>query len=74
MGEAPGSSFVAQTFVNPIAIKSNEDNFLPWKQQAVFTIKGFKLQKHIEESGGKPEQYLSEVDKAKGKVNEKYSN
>lgn len=75
MGEAPGKNFVAQTSANPVAIKLNDDNFLPWKQQALFTIKGFKLRKHVEEdNGGKLDGYLTDEDKAKGKVSDESSN
>ena len=45
MGEASGSRFVAQTFPNPVAIRLNEEKLLPWKQQAVFSIRGHKLLK-----------------------------
>lgn len=74
MGEASGSRFVAQTFPNPVAIRLNEEKLLPWKQQAVFSIRGHKLLKHIQESGGKPTLYLNEEDQDNGKVNEEYTN
>ena len=41
------SQFVAQTLSNPIAIKLNEENYLPWKQQAEATIEGHDLVKLI---------------------------
>ena len=41
------SQFVAQTFSNPVAIKLDEENYLPWKQQAEATIEGHDLVKFI---------------------------
>lgn len=68
MGDS--SRFVAQTLSNPIAIKMDENNFLPWKQQALFTIEGRKLQKHISKNGGKPKMYLNEEDERRGKISD----
>ena len=41
------SQFIAQTFSNPVSIKLDEENYLPWKQQAEATIEGFDLMKFI---------------------------
>lgn len=73
MAEASALRTNMQTPSIPLAIKLTEDNFLLWKQQAIFAIKGRKLMKHIEENGEKLDR-LNDEDKTKGKISEEYSN
>lgn len=42
--------FVPETFSNPISFKLDEENFCPWKHQALATIKAHKLQKHLDKT------------------------
>ena len=41
------ASFNPKTFANPVSFKLNEDNFLPWRHQALATIKAHKLLNHL---------------------------
>ena len=42
---------VVQSFSNPVAMKLDEENYLPWKQQAEATIEGHDLLNHITGKG-----------------------
>ena len=67
------SQFVVQTFSNPISIKLDEDNYLPWKQQAEATIEGFDLVKFIT-GEDIPRKYASTTDQENGIVTAYYRN
>ena len=41
------AGFTMKIFSNSISIKLDEDNSLTWRQQALHSIKGHKLQKHL---------------------------
>ncbi|WOL05075.1 hypothetical protein Cni_G13798 [Canna indica] len=66
--------FVLQTFSNPVSIRLDENNFLPWKQQTLATIRGFKLQRYIAGSHGIPAKFDSSEDEAQCNYNEEYLN
>ena len=70
-----GSStqFVAQTFSNPVAIKLDEENYLPWKQQAEATIEGHDLVKFIT-GEDIPQKFSSISDQETGVVSVEYRN
>ena len=36
-----------KNFSNPVSFKLEEDNFLPWRHQALAAIKSQKLQSHL---------------------------
>ena len=59
--QLPRLKFVVQTFSNPVLIKLDEDNYLPWKQQAEAKIEGFDLVKFIT-SEDIPCKYASTTD------------
>ena len=67
------SQFVAQTFSNPVSIKLDEENYLPWKQQAEATIEGFDLMKFIT-GEDIPCKYASTTDQENGVVTAEYRN
>ena len=70
---AVSSQFVAQTFSNPVAIKLDEENYLPWKQQAEATIEGYDLMKYIA-GESIPRKFASGEDQENGVVSAEYQN
>ena len=44
---ASSPAFVPEKFSIPISYKLTDDNFLLWKQEALATIKGHRLQSHL---------------------------
>ena len=71
-GSSSATSFAMKTFANPVSIKLNEDNFLTWRQQALHSIKGHKLQKHLLKSKVS-QKYNSEQDEAQDVESQEYS-
>ena len=45
------SQSMVQSFSNPVAMKLDEENYLPWKQQAEATIEGHDSLNHITGKG-----------------------
>ena len=41
------SNFAPKTFTSPVSFKLDEDNFMPWKHQALACIKANKLKDHL---------------------------
>ena len=72
-GSSSSKSFAVKTFANPVSIKLDEDNFLTWRQQALHSIKGHKLQKHLYKNKI-PQKYHSEQDEALDMKSQAYSN
>ena len=67
------SQFVAQTFSNPAAIKLDEENYLPWKQEAEAMIEGYDLVKYIA-GENIPLRFASNEDQENGVINIEYQN
>ena len=67
------SQFLAQTFSNPVAIKLDEENYLPWKQHAEATIEGYDLMKYIA-GENIPLRFASNEDQENGVINIEYQN
>ena len=65
------SQTMIQTFSSPVAIKFDEENYLPWKQQAEATIEGHDLLNHII-GKGIPKQYTSEDDQENDAISAEY--
>lgn len=59
---------------HPVSIKLDDTNYLPWRQQAMATIKGYKLQSYLLGARVIPPQFLSATDEAQGKFNEAFLN
>lgn len=57
---------------HPVSVKLAEDNFLPWKQQTLATIRGHNLLNFLTPTAV-PSQYLSENDKSQGNINAAYT-
>ncbi|KAF7805093.1 Retrovirus-related Pol polyprotein from transposon TNT 1-94 [Senna tora] len=57
---------------HPISVKLDDSNYLPWKQQALATIKGYKLQQYILGAKAIPKQFSSPEDEAQGKINDDF--
>lgn len=57
---------------HPVSIKLADDNFLPWKQQAMATIKGYKLQRFLLGAHVIPSRFLSAADELHGVFNEEF--
>ena len=49
--------------MSPVSFKLDEDNFMPWKHQALPCIKANKLKDHLIKKKI-PERYASEVDQS----------
>ena len=62
---------MVQTFSSPIAIKLDEENYLPWKQQAEATIEGHDLLNHIT-GKGILKKHMSEDDQENDAVSVEY--
>lgn len=60
--------------LHPVSIKLSDDNYLTWKQQAMATIKGYKLQRFILGAHAIPSQFSSPADEASGNFNEAFLN
>ena len=45
--KSSNSTFAPKSFSNPVSFNLDEENFLVWKHQALASIKGHKLQKHL---------------------------
>ena len=45
------NNFVLHKFSNTVAFRLDEDNFLPWKDQAKATIEGYRLMKYVKGQG-----------------------
>ena len=71
--QSSSSNFVLHTFSNPVAFKLDDDNYLPWKDQAEATIEGYRLMKYIR-GEGIPKEYATEADQANGSISEEYLN
>ena len=71
--QSSSSQFIAQTFSNPVAIKLDEENYLPCKQQPEATIEGFDMMKFItgEDIPGK---YASTTNQENGVTTVEYRN
>ena len=41
------ATFAPKTFTSPVSFKLEEDNFMPWKHQALVCIKTNKLRDHL---------------------------
>ena len=54
------SMFNPKTFTNPVSFKLNEDNFMPWKHQALACIKANKMKDHLNKKKI-PERYASKA-------------
>ena len=65
------SQAVVHTFSNPIALTLDEENYLPWRQQAKATIKGHNLLNHII-GEGIPRKFASKVDQENGTISANY--
>lgn len=57
---------------HPVSIKLADDNYLPWRQQAMATIRGYKLQGFISGAPVIPPKFLSAADEASGTLNEAF--
>ena len=66
-------SFAPHTFSNPVSFKLIDDNFTPWQQEAIATIKGHKLQNHLHKDKI-PLMYSSDEDAAECRVNPEFLN
>ena len=67
------NNFVLHTFSNIVAFKLDEDNFLPWRDQAEATIEGYRLMKYVK-GQGIPKEFATEEDQASGSASEEYQN
>ena len=67
------SQFVMQSFSNPVSLKLDEENYLPWKDQAEATIEGHDLLHHIT---GKsiPKKFATQEDQENEVVSVEYQN
>lgn len=67
---------VMQSLSTPVSIKLDDENFHTWKQQALGTIKGFRLQKFISEAqkGGMPKKFSNDEDEELRKISFEYEN
>ena len=66
-GTHGGAAAQPQHFSNPVSFKLKDDNYLPWKQEALATIKGYKLQKFLIKEQI-PKKFLSEEDELIGNI------
>ncbi|KAF7835472.1 Retrovirus-related Pol polyprotein from transposon TNT 1-94 [Senna tora] len=57
---------------HPISVKLDDANYFPWKQQAMATIKGYKLQRYFLGAHAIPKKFNSTEDEASGKINEDF--
>lgn len=78
---ASSAAPISSSIVNPgsskfdphlVSIKLGEDNYLVWKQQALATIRGYKLQKFLLGSHAIPEKFASAADEARGQFREEF--
>ena len=53
--------FTPKTFLNLVSFKLNDENFDPWKRQALATVKAHKLQKHLKRDKT-PKKFLLATD------------
>ena len=69
--QSSSSQIQVQNFTNPVAMKLDEENYLPWKQQARATIEGYNLMKFI--TGEEiPQKFASAEDQENGVVSAAY--
>ena len=64
--------FTPKTFSNPVSFKLNDENFAPWRHQALAAIKAHKLQKHLEKDKV-PKRFLSAADEEAGTESQEFS-
>ena len=65
------SQAAVHTFSNPVALKLDEENYLPWRQQPKATIEGHDLLNHIK--GERiPRKLASKANQENGAVNTDY--
>ena len=69
---ASSPAFVSEKFFIPISYKLTDDNFLLWKQEALATIKGHRLQSHLRKDLI-PKMYLTDEDALAGNPNPDFS-
>ena len=65
---ASSPAFVPEKFLVPISYKLTDENFLLWKQEALASIKGHRLQSHLRKEQI-PEMYLTDEDAIAGNHN-----
>lgn len=69
------NKFALQTFSNPVSVKLEENIFLLWRQQVIFTtVQGFKLQKYLVGEQFAPHKFATPEDEENGKMSEDYLN
>lgn len=66
------TSFTSKFDPHPVSIKLTDENYLPWKQQAMATIKGYKLQQFLLGAHVIPSRFLTPADEVAGKLNEEF--
>ena len=64
-------AFTPKVFSNPITNKLDEENFLPWQQLALVSIKGQNLEDHIDQYKIL-ERYASKDDEASSTESQQY--
>ena len=62
---------MVHTLSNPVALKLDEENYLPWRQQVESTIEGHNLLNHIT-GEGIPRKFASEADQENGTISTDY--
>lgn len=55
-----------------VSIKLSDDNYLPWKQQALAIIRGYKLQKFLLGAHASPTRFSSPANEAQGNLTEEF--
>lgn len=55
-----------------VSVKLGEENFLPWREQALPTIRGYKLQKYILGSHVVPQKFVSPATQQSGNISEEF--
>ena len=63
---------LASLFSHPLAMKLGASNFLRWRQLVMAAIKGNHMEDFILGFVSSPPEYLNDIEKAVGKVNDAY--
>ena len=71
--QASMATFTPMTFTSPVSFKRDEDNFIPWKHQALACIKANKLKDHLNKKKV-PVRFASEEDQVAEVETQEYLN
>lgn len=73
MAPTSSSNFTPKTFTSPVSFKLDEENYMPWKHQALACIKSNKLKDHLNKRKV-PTKYASKEDQVAENESQEYLN